>query len=167
MKESKKSKKIIIAIVLIIICIIGFLYLKNEYNKNLDGTSISGYVLGKGIAPDLTPEEIQALLQKKVDDSKVAFSIYTEPTFAGRRGTIMFANPRYSAHNLELEVRVDNKVIIRTQKISPDQYIEKIELMGKALKKGKHNGIASIKAYDRKTDELVGEVAVDMIITSK
>lgn len=79
----------------------------------------------------------------------------------------MFANPRYSAHNIELEVRVDNKVIIRTQKISPDQYIEDIELMGKALKKGTHNGVASVKAYDQKTDELVGEVAVDMIITSK
>ncbi|MFN8605390.1 MAG: hypothetical protein U0Z74_04945 [Romboutsia timonensis] len=42
-----------------------FLYFKNEYNKDLNGTSISGYVLGKGIAPDLTPEEIQALLQKR------------------------------------------------------------------------------------------------------
>ena len=49
----------------------------------------------------------------------------------------MFANPRYSAHNLELEVRVDNNVIIRTQKIAPDQYIEEIELMGKSIKKRK------------------------------
>ncbi len=39
--------------------------------------------------------------------------------------------------------------------------------MGKALKKGKHKGTASVKAYDRKTDKLVGEVAVDMIITSE
>ena len=110
-------------------------------------------MLGKGIAPDLTPEEIQALLQKKVDDSKVAFSIYSEPTFNGKRGTIMFANPRYSAHNLELEVTVDNKVIIRTKKYHSDQYIEDVELMGKALKKGKHNGTASIKAYDKETDD--------------
>ncbi len=56
---------------------------------------------------------------------------------------------------------------MRTQKIAPDQYIEDIELIGKCIKKGKHNGAASIKAYDRKTDELVGEVAADMIITSK
>ena len=97
------------------------------------------------------PEEIKALMQKEVDKSKVAFSIYTEPTFVGKRGTIMFANPRYSAHNLDLEVRVDNKVIIKTEKISPDQYIKDIELIGKALKKGKHKGVASIKAYDKKT----------------
>ena len=163
----KKSKVIIIAIVLIILGIIGFLYLKNEYKKEFDGTSISGYVLGKGIAPDLTPEEIQALLQKEVDASKIAFSIYSEPVFDGKVGTIMFANPKYNAYNIDLEVKVDNKVVIRTEKIEPDQYIEKIELIGKALKKGKHNATGRIKAYDRKTDDLVGQVAVDMIITSK
>lgn len=161
-----KKIKIIIGIVLLIgISVGGFLYLKEQSKYKFNGTNLSGYVLGNGIAPNLTPEEIKALLQKQIDASKIAFSIYTEPKFKGKRGTIMFANPRYSAHNIELEVIVDNNVIIRTQKISPDQYIENIEMMGKELKKGKHNGVASIKAYDSKTDKLVGEVAVDMIIT--
>lgn len=162
----KKLTIILIAIALIVGGTIGFLYFKNEYNKNINGTSISGYVLGKGIAPDLTPEEIQALLQKEVDASKIAFSIYSEPTFNGKTGTIMFANPKYNAHNIDLEVKVDNKVVIRTEKIEPDQYIEKIELIGKALKKGKHKATGRIKAYDRKTDEVVGEVNVDMTIIS-
>ena len=161
----KKSKIIIGIILLLVISIGGFFYLKGMSQSNT--SNLSGYVLGSGVAPDLTPEEIQALMQKKVDESKVAFSIYTEPTFKGKRGTIMFANPRYSAHNIELEVMLDNKVIMKTQKIAPDQYIKDIELIGKALKKGTHNAVASIKAYDRKTDELVREVAVDMIITSK
>lgn len=165
-----KKKKIIVVvsiILLILIGTIGFIYIKNEYNKKINGTSISGYVLGNGIAPDLTPEEIQALLQKKVDASKLAFSVHSEPIFKGKKGTIMFANPKYSAHNIDLEVTVNNKVIIRTEKISPDQYIKDIELIGKALKKGKHKGVASIKAYDKKTGDVVGEVAVDMLITSK
>lgn len=161
----KKIKIIVSIIVLVSVCTIGFLYLNNR-NQDISGTSISGYVLGKGIAPDLTPEQIQELLQKEVDASKIAFSINSEPKFNGKIGTIMFANPRYSAHNIDLEVKVDNKVIIRTEKISPDQYIEKIELMGKALKKGKHNAIATIKAYDRKTDEEMGRINVDMIIIS-
>ena len=163
----KKVKIIIGVFLLLVVSLVGFLYLKEQSKYKSNVNNVSGYILGEGVAPDLTPEELAELLQKQVDASKVAFSIYTEPTFKGKRGTIMFANPRYSAHNLELEVRVDNKVIIKTQKISPDQYIEDIELIGKALKKGKHNGVASIKAYDRKTDKLVGEVAVDMIITSK
>ena len=162
----KKSKKIIIAIILIIMGTIGFLYLKNEYNKDFDGTSISGYVLGKGIAPDLTPEEIKALLQKEVDASKIAFSIYSEAIFNGKVGTIMFANPKYNAYDIDLEVKVDNKVIIRTEKIAPDQYIEKIELIGKALKKGKYNATGRIKAYDRKTGEVMGEVNVDIRLIS-
>ena len=163
-----KKIKIIVSIILLIAIGTGvFFYIKNEYNKKINGTSISGYILGNGIAPDLTPEEIRAMLQKEVDKSKIAFSIYTEPVFKGKKGTIMFANPRYSAHDIELEVKVDNKVIIKTQKISPDQYIEDIELIGKALKKGKHKGIATIKAYDRETNEIVGEVAADMDITSK
>mgnify|MGYP003261997915 CR=1 FL=1 len=145
----------------------GFIYFKSQSKYKSDTTNLSGYVLGNGIEPNLTPEEIEALLQKQVDDSKIAFSVYSEPIFNGKVGTVMFANPRYSAHNISLEVRVGNDVIIRTEKISPDQYIENIELMGKALKKGKHNAVASIKAYDRKTDKLVGEVAVDMLITSK
>lgn len=162
----KKVKLILIAIVLIVGGTVGFLYLKNEYNKKLDVSSISGYVLGKGIAPDLTPEQIQALLQKEIDASKVAFSIYSEPKFNGKIGTIMFANPRYSAHNIALEVKVDDKVVIRTEKIEPDQYIEKIELMGKALKKGKHKAIGKVTAYDRKTNEVMGQVNIDMVITS-
>ena len=136
----KKNKKILIFISLLFTVLIASFFIFKEMNKyKSDISNLSGYVLGKGVAPDLTPEELQSLLQKKVDESKVTFSIYTEPTFEGKRGTIMFANPRYSAHNLELEVRVDNKVIIKTQKISPDQYIEKIELIGRALKKGKYN----------------------------
>lgn len=165
--KKKKIKVVVSIILLILIGTIGFIYIKNEYNKKINGTSISGYVLGNGIAPDLTPEEIQALLQKKVDESKIAFSVYSEPTFKGKKGTIMFANPKYSAHNIDLEVKVGNKVIIRTGKISPDQYIENIELIGSPLKKGKHKGIAVVKAYDRKTDELIGQVNIDMEITSK
>ena len=126
--KKKKIKVVVSIILLILIGTIGFIYIKNEYNKKINGTSISGYVLGNGIAPDLTPEEIQALLQKKVDASKLAFSVHSEPIFKGKKGTIMFANPKYSAHNIDLEVTVNNKVIIRTEKISPDQYIENIEL---------------------------------------
>ncbi|MDY3002629.1 MAG: hypothetical protein SOR73_13290 [Romboutsia timonensis] len=167
MKKNKIIKIIASIVLLLLILFGGFLYIREKTKYESSGLNMSGYILGEGIAPDLTDEEIKALLQKQVDKSKIAFSIYTEPTFKGKLGTIMFANPRYSAHNLDLEVRLGNKVIIRTEKIAPDQYIENIELIGKALEKGKHNATAYIKGYDRKTNELVGEVAVDMIITSK
>ena len=144
----------------------GVLYFKNINQKSV-GTTMSGYVLGDGMAPDLTPEEIAEMLQKQIDASKVVFSVYSEPTFKGKKGTIMFANPNYSAHDTDLTVKVDGKTVIRTEKIAPDHYIEDINLIGKALKKGKHKGEAMVTAYDRKTGEVVGQVAVDMNITSK
>lgn len=100
---------------------------------------------------DLIPEEIQELLNKKVDESKVAFSIYLELTFEGKKGVIMFVNQRYSANDLELIVTLDGKEIIKTTKISPDQYIEEISLLGKPLEKGEHKAIGNVKAYNRET----------------
>lgn len=169
MAESKKSmlKKIIIISIPIFISVGVFVFINNKKKADIGGTGISGYVIGNGIEPDLTPEEIQELLNKEVDKSKISFSIYTEPVFDGKKGVIMFANPRYSAHNIDLKVELDGKEIIKTAKISPDQYIEEISLLGKPLKKGKHNAVGTITAYDQKTDEVVGEVSVEIVITSK
>lgn len=170
MSENKKitfKKLIIFSIIPTIVIAAGFVYLKTSLEKKAGGTGISGYVLGNGIEPGLTEEEIQALLNKAVDESKIAFSINSEPVFNGKKGNIVFANPRYSAHDIDLSVTLDGKEIIKTAKISPDQYIEEISLLGKPLKKGKHNALATIKAYKKGTDEVVGQVTVDLIITSK
>lgn len=167
MKNKKKLIFSLITVVLVVGAITGgVLYYKNMNQKSV-GTTMSGYVLGEGMAPDLTPEEIQAMLQKEIDASKVVFSVYSEPTFKGKKGTIMFANPNYSAHDIDLTVKVDGKTVIRTEKISPNHYIEDIELIGKALQKGEHKGEGMITAYDRKTGKVTGQVAVDMKITSK
>ncbi|MBQ6819673.1 MAG: hypothetical protein IJO26_00070 [Clostridium sp.] len=164
-----KNKKLVISIcsLLLIFLTVGtIIYVKNKSDNNT-GKGLSGYILSTGIEPDLTEEEIAALLQKQVDESKVVFSIYTEPVFEGKTGTIMFANPQNSAHNIDLSVKVDGKTIIKTDKIAPNQYIEQIELMGKALKKGTHKGEALITAYKKDTGEMVGQVAVELDITSK
>lgn len=158
---------ITVSIILLLGASLVFVIVKKKQQVDMGGTGISGYVVGNGIAPDLTPEEIQALLNKQVDESKIAFSIYTEPVFDGKKGTIMFANPRYSAHNIDLKVELDGKEIIKTAKISPDQYIQEISLLGKPLKPGKYDAIGTIKAYDKETDKVIGEVAVDIVLTVK
>lgn len=154
---------------LVVLCIAvgGFVYYKKQKQELGLGKGLSGYVLGEGLEPGLTEEEIKELMQKQVDESKVVFSIYTEPTFNGKKGTIMFANPRNNAHNIDLSVEVDGKTVIKTEKIAPNQYIEEIELMGRPLKKGKHNGDAMITAYRQGTDEVVGQVSVELDITSE
>lgn len=161
------KRLIVIFLIIISSVIIGFVYYINKNKLPDNGVGISGYILGTGVDPTLTQEEIEALLQKQVDESKIAFSIYTEPVFEGKRGIIVFANPRYNAHDIDLTVTVDGSEIIKTQRIAPNQYIEEIELLTEALPKGKHKGVATIKGYNVKTGQEVGEVLVDMEITSK
>ena len=60
----KKAKIIIGIILLLVISIGGFLFIKEQSKYKSNVSNLSGYILGKGVAPDLTPEEIQALLQK-------------------------------------------------------------------------------------------------------
>lgn len=165
-----KSKKLIISICFLVVTVMAigaFVYYKKQKEDLGLGKGLSGYILGEGLEPGLTEEEIKALMQKQVDESKVIFSIYTEPTFNGKKGTIMFANPRNNAHNIDLSVEVGGKTVIKTEKIAPNQYIEEIELMGRALKKGKHKGNAMITAYRQGTDEVVGQVSVELDITSE
>lgn len=165
-----KKKKLIISIcslVVIAIAVGGFVYYKKQKQDLGFAKGLSGYILGEGVEPGLTEEEIKALMQKQVDESKVVFSIYTEPTFKGKKGTIMFANPKHSAHNIDLSVEVAGKTVIKTGKIAPNQYIEEIELVGRALSKGNHKGSAMITAYRQDTDEVVGQVSVELDITSE
>ena len=162
--KNKKSVKIICGVILIFLLAGSVIYISKQLSNNSTGKGISGYILADGVEPDLTPEEIKALLQKQVDESKVVFSIYTEPVFEGKKGTIMFANPQNSAHNIDLNVEVNGRTVIKTGKIAPNQYIEEIEML-RSLKKGEHKGAALITAYKQDTDEVVGQVAVDLDIT--
>ena len=54
----KKLIFIIIGVILLAGASIGGLFYFKSLNKKSVGTTLSGYVLGDGMAPDLTPEEI-------------------------------------------------------------------------------------------------------------
>lgn len=121
--------------------------------------------MGDDFAPSMSEEELRELMKKEMDESKITFGLYTKPIFKGKKGTIRFGNPKNSAHDIELTVKVDNKTVIKTVKVPPNKYISKVKLMGKGLEKGVHKGDGIVSAYNRKTGELVGEIAVDMTIT--
>ena len=63
----KKNKIIIIISVLLLfgLSVGGFLYLKAKSEYKSSVSNLSGYVLGTGVAPDLTPEEIRAYICRK------------------------------------------------------------------------------------------------------
>ena len=173
--DSKKVKKInikviIIAVLTLAVASVGVYYV---YNKNKDknansanGSAVSGYILSDGAEPGLSEEEIKALLQKQIDESTISFSISSDPVFKGKKAFIVMANPRYNAYDIDYVVTVDEKEIIRTAKIAPNQYIEEVELK-EALPKGTYIGEALVTGYNRETGEEIGKTVVEINITSQ
>ena len=169
--ELKKSNKAKIIIVIILILIIGaggayYILNNNKANSDTNGSSVSGYILEDGAEPGLTDEEIRELLQRQVDESTISFSISSDPVFKGKKAFIVMANPRYNAYDIDYVITVDGKEIIRTAKISPNQYIEEVELK-EALPKGTYAGVALVTGYNKETGEKVGETIVEVTITSQ
>ena len=169
-KISKKNKiKVVVIFLLLVIASAGVYYIYNKNNQNKiseNGSTVSGYVLEEGTEPGLSDEEIRALLQRQVDESTISFSISSDPVFKGKKAFIVMANPRYNAYDIDYVITVDGKEIIRTAKISPNQYIEEVELK-EALPKGTYNGEALVTGYNKETGEKVGETIVEVTITSQ
>ena len=166
----KNSIKIIIILLFLIVISVGGYYIYNK-NKagNLDsenGSSVSGYILSEGAEPGLSDEEIRSMLQRQVDESTISFSISSDPVFKGKKAFIVMANPRYNAYDIDYVITVDGKEIIRTDKISPNQYIEEVDLK-EALPKGNYIGEALITGYNKETGEEVGKTIVEVNITSQ
>ena len=144
-QKEKKKKNFIIIILLLLLLLLGCHSCSRIDDYQPDHQNVSAYVLGDGFSPGLSDEELREEMQKKIDASKVAFSIYTKPIFNGKKGTIMFGNPKHNMYELQLEVTVDNEVVIKTQNVPPDKYIAEVETL-KELKKGQHKGDARITA---------------------
>ena len=169
-KKNAKSKTIITIMLLFGITSLGLYYMYSKYNDKSkvdeNGSAISGYILEDGAEPGLTDDEIRALLQRQVDESTISFSVSSDPIFKGKKAFIVMANPRYNAYDIDYVITVDGKEIIRTAKISPNQYIEEVELK-EALPKGTYNGEALVTGYNKETGEKVGETIVEVTITSQ
>ena len=169
LKKNKNNKKIIILIFLLlaIVCVSFFAFKKDSVkNKDIGGSSVSGYILEDGAEPGLTEDEIRELLQRQVDESTISFSISSDPIFKGKKAFMVMANPRYNAYDIDYVITVDGKEIIRTAKIAPNQYIEEVELK-EALPKGTYTGEALVTGYNKETGEEVGKTIVELNITSQ
>lgn len=166
--QSKKTKKGLIVFIIAVIILVGGIFFVNSQPKlPSNGTGLSGYVIGEGIQPGLTQEQIQEMLNREVEESTISFSINSMPVFNGKVGRIVFANPPFNAHDIDLTVYLDGKEIVKTGKIKPNQYIDQIELLGDALKTGEYKGTGVITAYNQETGEIVGQSQVEMDIISE
>ena len=167
MEKNNKRKIILISLFLVLVCGMFFVFKKSVVkNKDVSGSSVSGYILEDGAEPGLTEDEIRELLQRQVDESTISFSISSDPIFKGKKAFMVMANPRYNAYDIDYVITVDGKELIRTAKIAPNQYIEEVELK-EALPKGSYIGEALITGYNKETGAEVGKTIVELNITSQ
>lgn len=166
--KKRNKYKIIIMILVFFVLATGIYVIFNKKNKteNVEGASVSGYILEDGAEPGLTDDEIRELLQRQVDESTISFSISSDPIFKGKKAFLVMANPRYNAYDIDYVITVDGKELIRTAKIAPNQYIEEVELK-EALPKGSYIGEALITGYNKETGAEVGKTIVELNITSQ
>ena len=138
----------------------------NDEDDKVKFDNITNFMTGYKKFISLTDDEIKELLQRQVDESTISFSISSDPVFKGKKAFMVMANPRYNAYDIDYVITVDGKEIKRTSKISPNQYIEEVELK-EALPKGSYIGEALITGYNKETGAEVGKTIVELNITSQ
>ncbi len=162
----KKNIKLFLGVVILIGLGIGVGLTLNFTKDNF--IKSSGAIIEDGVISGYTAEEIEAIMQRKADESTFSFEVNSRPIFENGKseGNLRIYNPPYNKYVIDVEIKLDsnNKTIFKSDKIKPNQYIENAKL-NKNLKKGEYEATATINAYDSDGETLIGVSAAKLIIT--
>ena len=162
----KKNIKLFLGVVILIGLGIGVGLTLNFTKDNF--IQSSGAIVEDGVISGYTAEEIEAIMQRKADESTFSFEVNSRPIFENGKseGNLRIYNPPYNKYVIDVEIKLDsnNKTIFKSDKIKPNQYIENAKL-NKNLKKGEYEVTATINAYDSDGETLIGVSAAKLIIT--
>lgn len=162
----KKNIKLFLGVVILISLGIGVGLTLNFTKDNF--VQSSGAIIEDGVISGYTAEEIEAIMQRKADESTFSFEVNSRPIFENGKseGNLRIYNPPYNKYVIDVEIKLDsnNKTIFKSDKIKPNQYIENAKL-NKNLKKGEYEATATINAYDSDGETLIGVSAAKLIIT--
>lgn len=120
-----------------------------------------------GQAPVKTPEEVQAELDRIVDEGMFNISIASTIDFASpdAPGTAYIENVPGNRYDMTVSVAMDGtgQTVYESAGIAPGSFIESIELSS-AVSPGTWPATATFSAYDRETHELVGQAAAKVTL---
>lgn len=104
-----------------------------------------------GSLDGLTKDQIQELMNQKVDESMLAISINSTPVFedGNSKGTLRIENAANNNYNMKVRIVIDNeeKEIYYSDAIKPGQIIREDHL-DEILPKGTYACTATFEAYD-------------------
>lgn len=172
--SAKSSRKtgLIIAIVIVAIAIVAIAVMailgvmSPGSSTQYDATAESGQ------APYKTEEEMQAELDRTVDEGMLNISIASEIKFPNGEGegTAYIENVPSNRYDLSVAITLDDdddasddEVIYESGILKPNNYIEKIKL-NRVLPAGEYPATATFTAYDPDTQEKVGQAAAKITL---
>ena len=156
-KNSKKPLIIVLIIILLLLAGLGIWWFA--------GGSAGGFFdnsAQSGQAPYKTAEEIQAELNRQVEEGMFNISIASVVEFADGTspGTAYIENVPGNRYNMTVEITLDDsgEVVYQSGGLRPDSYIDDITLT-KDLDAGTYPATATFTAYDTESLEEVGKAA--------
>ncbi len=162
--EPKKNRKpliigIIAAIVVIVIIVLAVVFIGG--NQFYDNTAQGGQ------APYKTEEEVQAELNRTVEDGMLNISIASKIEFQNgtSEGTAYIENVPSNKYVMKVTITLDSndEVVYQSGGIKPDSFIEKIKLT-KDLPAGTYPATATFAAFDPETLQEVGQAAAKITL---
>lgn len=165
-QEEKKSKKRTLIIVLI--CVVAALLVwLLIWLFACNGSSLFDPNARNGQAPYKTQEEMQAELDRVVDEGMFNISIASAIEFAdgNASGTAYIENVPGNPYNMQVTITEDSTgdVLYESGVLAPNQYIENITLT-KDLDEGVYSATATFSALDQTTYEEVGQAAAKLTL---
>lgn len=164
-EEKKKKRRRLIIIILLLLALIaggiGAYFALNQPEDLYD----SGVL--EGIAPNKTDAEIQAELNRVVDESMFDISIASViESLDGKTGKAFIENVPGNHYDLQVALVVDGEddPIFESKLVAPGNYFEDITFTH-SLDEGIHNAVAHFKAFDKESHEEIGAVDAQVVIS--
>ena len=143
-KPLDRKRVLIILLLLVSLGIGGWLFLKQD-GFRFDSAAEDGSLDG------LTKEQIQELMNDKVDKSMLAISINSTPVFEDGKGkgSLRIENAANNTYNMRVRIVIDNeqKQIYYSDGIRPGQMIRE-DYLDEVLDRGTYACTATFEAYD-------------------
>ena len=173
-EQNRKKKKwlLLLLLLLLLLCGIGgfFLYrhLRPMSRFEMDRNALEGFLPGK------TSEEIQAELNRIIDEGRVNISMNPTPVIENGEINVRIENVPANHYYLQADVYLypekgngeTSELVYRSGIIKQQFYIEN----GKAdtdVEPGEYDGIAIFSALDPDTMEEIGKTSLTLVITVK
>lgn len=120
-----------------------------------------------GLAPNKTPEEQRAELDRPVEEGAFRISIASVIEFVGpdAAGKAYIQNVPNNHYDLRVDITLSGtgESVYASKGIAPGSYIEDIQLTA-ALEPGSYDAVATFTAYDRETHAKKGEASANVIL---